>query len=311
MSKVEEIDYQALQALISRVEHAIEHELALEAEDLRLLLSAIHTLMTVQSKLEEKNITLHKLRKLLGMVQSSEKRPAADGDTDKKKAKKKPPRTPKQKNTSAKTEHHQLKDAKKGDPCPECPKGKLSKHDPSTLLRVTGSASLEAIKHVVEQLKCNLCGHVVSASLPEAVLKDGGAKQQYGYSARSVMAIHKHFSGIPYYHQGTLNDLFGWSVTASSIFDQCEQVANDIIPAFHALKRLAANADLIYIDDTNNRILDSKPQERPKRNGKGTQMRSGIYTSGLIAITQTGEKITLFNTNLGHAGEFLDDILCL
>ena len=46
---VEDIDYQALQELIVRVEHAIEHDLALEADDLRLLLSAIHTLMAVQS----------------------------------------------------------------------------------------------------------------------------------------------------------------------------------------------------------------------------------------------------------------------
>lgn len=311
MSKVEEIDYESLQALIARVEHAIEHELALEAEDLRLLLNAIHTLMTVQSKLEEKDVTLTKLRKLLGMVKSSEKRSSEDKATSKKNSKKKSPRKPKAKNTPAKVEHHKLEGVKKGDPCPECPKGKLSKHEPATLLRVTGNASLEAVKHIVEKLQCTLCDYVISAPIPEEVLKDGDAKQQYGYSARSVMAIHKHFSGIPYYHQGTLNDLFGWSVTASSIFDQCEYVANDSNPIFRALKHQAGNADVIYIDDTGNRILDSKPQELPKRNGSGTQLRSGIYTSGLIAITKTGKKIHLYNTNLGHAGEFLDEILRL
>lgn len=317
MNTVEDIDYESLKALIARVEHAIEHELALETEDLRLLLSAIHTLMSVQSKLDDKDITLHKLRKLLGMIKSSEKRPSTDSDTDsdtgkkKKDSKKKPPRKPKPKSTPAKTEHHKLEGVQKGDPCPECPKGKLSKQEPAILLRVTGSAPLEAIKHIAEKLKCTLCDYVVSAPLPKDVLDDGGARQQYGYSARSVMAIHKHFSGIPYYHQGTLNDLFGWPVTASSIFDQCEYVANDIISVFHEMKRVAANAPLFYIDDTNNRILDSQPEERPKRNGKGTQMRSGIYTSGLIAITETGKKIYLYNTNLGHAGEFLDDILRL
>ncbi len=313
MSTVEEIDYESLKELIARVEHAIEHELALEADDLRLLLSAIHTLMTVQSKLEEKDITLYKLRKLLGMITSSEKRKSTDTDTDPEDKKKKPRKKPKAKpkNKPARTEYHNLKDVKKSDPCPECPNGKLLKHEPSTLLRVTGSAPLEAVKHIVEQLKCNLCDYVLRAPLPQDVLNDGDAKQQYGYSARSVMSIHKHFSGIPYYHQGTLNELFGWPVTASSIFDQCEYVANDITPIFYEMKRVAANAPLIFIDDTNNRILDSKPEERPKRNGKGTEMRSGIYTSGLIAITETGKKIYLYNTNLGHAGEFLDDILRL
>lgn len=311
MSTVEEINYEELKALIARVEHAIEHELALEAEDLRLLLSAIHTLMTVQSKLEEKDITLNKLRKLLGMVTSSEKR-KSDGDTKKKKdRKKKPGGKPKPKSQPARTEHHKIEDAKKGDPCPECPSGKLVKHEPSTLLRVTGSTSLEAVKHVAERLKCNLCDCVVSAPLPKEVLDDGDARQQYGYSARSVMSIHKHFSGIPYYHQGTLNDLFGWPVTASTVFDQCEYVANDINPVLHELRRVAANAYLLYIDDTNNRILESQAEERPKRNGKGTQTRSGIYTSGLIAVTETGKKIYLYNTNLGHAGEFLDEILRL
>ena len=314
MSTVEDINYEALKELIARVEHAIEHELALEADDLRLLLNAIHTLMTVQSQLEEKDITLYKLRKLLGMITSSEKRKSADNDAseDNKKAnKKKQNRKPKPKKKPARTEHHKLEDVKKGDSCPECPKGKLFKKEPGTLLRISGSAPLEAVRHVVEQLECNLCGYVVSAPLPKEVLDDGSAQQQYGYSARSVMSIHKHFSGIPYYHQGTLNELFGWPVTASSIFDQCEYVANDVIPIFHEMKRVAANAYLIYIDDTNNRILDSKPEERPKRNGKGTQMRSGIYTSGLIAITDTGKKIYLYNTGLGHAGEFLDEILRL
>jgi len=315
MSKVEEIDYESLKALISRVEHAIEHEIALEADDLRLLLSAIHTLMTVQSKLDDKDITLHKLRKLLGMIKSSEKRPSADSDTDtdqkKKASNKNTQRKPKQKKTPARTVHHKLEGVKKGDPCPECPSGKLSKQEPAILLRVTGSAPLEAVKHIAEQLKCNLCDYVMRAPLPKDVLDDGDAKQQYGFSARSVMGIHKHFSGIPYYHQGTLNDLFGWSVTASSIFDQCEYLANDAVPAFYEMKRIAANAYLFYIDDTDNRILDSRPEERPKRNGKGTQMRSGIYTSGLIAITETGKKIYLYNTNLGHAGEFLDEILRL
>ena len=129
MSNVEEIDYESLKALITRVEHAIEHDIALEADDLRLLLSAIHTLMTVQSKLEDKDITLHKLRKLLGMITSSEKRASTDKDegTAKKGKKKKQPRKPKPKNEPAKTEHHKLEDVKKGDPCPECPSGKLDR----------------------------------------------------------------------------------------------------------------------------------------------------------------------------------------
>lgn len=310
MSHIEDIDQQALNALIDRVEHAIANDLALESSDLQLLLNAIHTLMALQSRLNDKDVTLNKLRKLLGMVKSSEKRTRSSDHPAKplKNATKKP-RKPRQKVTPARVEKHILSDIKKGDACPACPTGILGKYSPKVLLRISGDAPLEAVKHIAEQLQCNLCDYVVTADFPDSVMQDGGDNQQYGYSARSVMAIYKHFSGVPYYHQGMLNGLFGTAVTASTLFDQCEYVANDIMPCFHALRREAANGVLFYIDDTSHRILDQKPEKRPNRNGKGSRLRSGIYTSGMIAVTDKGKEIYLYNTSLGHAGEFLDDIL--
>jgi|GEM_PF-6036449 len=72
--KVSTIDLEQLEALIKRVEHAIAHDLSIEASDLGLLLQAIQTLVCLQQTIEDKNTTLLKLRKLLGMVSSSEKR---------------------------------------------------------------------------------------------------------------------------------------------------------------------------------------------------------------------------------------------
>ncbi|HXL58820.1 MAG TPA: hypothetical protein VN958_21305, partial [Chitinophagaceae bacterium] len=59
-----EIDRKALADLIVRVEEAIEHNLALSVDDLKLLLLAISTLCTLQEKIEADDVTLHKLRKL-------------------------------------------------------------------------------------------------------------------------------------------------------------------------------------------------------------------------------------------------------
>jgi len=311
---VQEIDYAELQALIARVEHAIEHGLALEAEDMRLLLSAIHTLLEVQTQLEEKNITLHKLRKLLGMIKSSEKRAHSTktDDRDEKECKRNKPKKPRKKKRKVEPKeviYHQLDDLKKGDSCTQCPNGRFRKYDAKILIRISGASPFEAKKHVVERFKCDLCNYVVSVDLPAVVTEDGSIDQRYGYSARSVMAIFKHFSGMPYFHQETLNDLFGYPITASTIYDQCEYLSNDCIPLYHQIKRIAANAVLFYIDDTPNRIIEQKSEQRPNRNGKGTRLRTGIYTSGLIAVTDTGEHIYLYNTNLGHAGEFLDHIL--
>ncbi|NOY73407.1 MAG: hypothetical protein GXP14_13740 [Gammaproteobacteria bacterium] len=247
---VQEIDDAALQALITRVEHAIEQGLALEAEDMRLLLRAIHTLLEIQTQLEEKNITLHKLRKLLGMVRRSEKRAnnlsnekdASGKPNNKHRQKLKKPRNAKKKVEPKEIVHHQLDGLKKGDPCPHCPNGTLRKYDWKTLLRISSTSPFEAKKHVVERLKCDLCDDVLSANLPQEVLQDGGVDQQYGYSARSVMAIFKHFSGMSYFHQETLNDLFGYPITASTIFDQCESVANDCRPLYHQLKHRFSQA---------------------------------------------------------------------
>ena len=73
-----------LDALIDRIEQAKTHSLALSAADYVLLLGAIMMLANSQERLEGNDLSIHKLRKLLGMVRSSEKLrdllPAADDE---------------------------------------------------------------------------------------------------------------------------------------------------------------------------------------------------------------------------------------
>lgn len=306
MTKVKEVDFKQIEALILRVEHALEHDLSLDPDDMRLILSAIHTLLEVQAKLEDKDTTLYKLKKLLGMIQQSERR-SRSGGVSRKKSKK--TSTKKKSAEPIKTTHHNIIDLKKGDACPQCPTGKLRKHDPIEFIRVKGSTEYSSEKHIIERIKCDLCGYVVTADIDEQITKDGDIGQKYGYSARSMMAIKKNFSGNPYFHQETLNDMFGQPIRASTIYDQCEYVANDTSSSYYELKRQASNAVLFYIDDTGNRILDQKPELRKKRNGKGSVQRKGVYTSGLIAVLDTGQVIYLYETSLGHAGEMIDEIL--
>jgi hypothetical protein len=312
--KVQEIDAKALAALIERIEEAIEHDLALSVNDMKLLLIAITTLCTLQSKMEQDDITLHKLRKLLGMIKQSERHQKPEnkeGNPSKgnKRAKNKSKRKCRSRPKSPKVVFHKMQNHKKGEVCPGCHCGKLYKYEPSNLLRITGHARYEAIRHVVERVRCNACQQLYKAPLPDEVLEDGDANQQYGYSARSLMVIDKFYSGTPYYHQSNLANIFGCSISASTIFDQCELVANDVMPVFNELKRLSANAYLFLLDDTHNRILRQKPEMRDKPNGKGKQLRTGVYSSGLIAPLKDGNEVILFETSLGHAGEHLDHIL--
>lgn len=122
------------------------------------------------------------------------------------------------------------------------------------------------------------------------------------------MVINKYYTANPFYRQQTLNNLLGESITASSVFDQCEKVANALQPVFKVLNRLAANADLFYLDDTTNRILDQKPRIKQSRDGH-KRLRSGIYTSSVLAIDDQKRPIVLFRTSIGHAGEFMHEIL--
>ncbi len=309
-----DIDGKALEALITRVSEAKENNLALSPDDCQLLLNALVTLASMQDRLAHHDVTVHKLRKLLGIEKSSERLSQL---LSAKKSPKKPSKRNKNKGndedafTPVKPEVviHPLNDVAKGDVCIECQIGKVYKTDPGSFLRITGHSPFTPEQHVMERFRCNACGVYTTAPLPDPVLNDGDSHQKYGYSARSLMAIYKYFAGLPFYRQCSIQKLLGVKISASTVFDQVELVCNDIYPVYQALFNLAANAVHYYIDDTTHRILDAKPIEKRVRNSDKTQMRSGVYTSGAIATTKDNHAIVLFETNIGHAGEFIDSIL--
>ncbi len=307
----EEISKEELDALLRRMEEAIEHGLALSSDDLILLMNAIQTLTSVQTELQNNNVTLHKLKKLLGIVTSSEKRNTGTGGTRKKpKGKKKPPR----KNAKPKVVVCNHKDLKKGDQCPNpnCGgKGKVYPFRVKISTRVSGHSPYEEIEYHRERLRCNLCHTVFTAPLPDDVLFEGPDGQMYEYPARSLMAMDKFYSGEGYNHQENLTSMLGRRVSSSTAFDQCENLANDATPIFNQIKRDAAKAPNLLGDDTPHRILDKEPEVRPNRNGKGKRLRTGIYTSCLIANTANNEEIVLMETSLGHFGEAVDNVLKL
>lgn len=329
-----EIDEAALDALVDRVGEAREHNLALSVEDYDLLLSALLMLANMQERLSHNDLSIHKLRKLMGMVRSSEKlkdllpgehgssdddattaaenpdgehtgtRSGAPGRGSKGNAKRtSKPKPPPMKPTVI---HHPITGMCKGDTCPGCHAGKVYKHTPGQFLRIVGHAPLSAERHVSESLRCNGCGEVFCADLPAEVRADGPPDQQYGYSARTVMAIYKYFAGQPFYRQQTVQGLLGGHLSASTIFDQCEQVANTLNPIFKCLMLMAADAPLLHLDDTTHRILRQEPVLKT-RGGK-QRLRTGVYTSAALALLYE-QRVVLFQTNVGHAGEWVEELL--
>lgn len=305
-----DLSSEELDALLERLQQAIDYDLALDSDDIRLLLNAVMTLASMQERLSDNKVTLHKLRKLLGIVTSSEKLSGLLGNDKANSQRKTTPNKKQKKKTTTPPPKvfHDFENLKKGDCCPDCQLGKLYKYEPAQLLRISGHTPFTPELHISERLRCNACGQFFTAPLSEDIIEDGDNHQKYGYSARSLMALNKYFMGAPFYRQESLQSILGLSISASTIFDQCEYVANDCQPVFNALKIIAADAEHFHLDDTTHRILEQAPIEKKKRGSDKMQTRTGLYASGIIATT--GDKdIILFQTNIGHAGEFIDELL--
>lgn len=308
---IAELSEADLDGLIERLEQAIAHDLALSVSDLQVLLQVLLSFAHLHERLSERDITLHKLRKLAGIVQSSEKL----SHLLPKSSNKKPPQAaqlpvePPAEPVIHERCTHAIEGLEKGQVCPECQRGKLYKYAPAAFLRIEGQSPFLCTLHLLERLRCNTCGAYFTAELSPTVQADGATGQSYGYSARAMMALHKYFAGLPFYRQHTLQQLFGTPVSASTVFEQCEQVANAVQPVFKALMAQAAGAVHYHLDDTTNRILNQSPVEKPDRKTGTLKTRTGIYTSGVIATLESGAEILLFETNIGHAGEWIDQIL--
>lgn len=339
-----ELSERDMDGLIRRVRQALDDDLALSKDDLALVVSALGSLLHLHDQIGDHKITLRKLRQLLGLVSASEKlsdliNPKDDDnkstnaddvtDSDEHQAEeeqaeepaeesaKKPSVKPKKsgkkkpRNTVKATQHkHALEGPRRGDTCPDCGRGKLYKYEPATFLRIVGQTPFSAHRHLMERVRCNACQGYQTAQPSAEVLDDGGVGQQYGYSARALMALNKFYMGSPYYRQESLQALLGVPITASTLFDQCEHAVNAITPLFRKLCYLAGNAELILLDDTSHRILSQKEAiQKPDRRTGLLKSRTGVYSSGVVATDRAGYKIVLFETNIGHAGEWLDSLL--
>jgi transposase len=75
--------------------------------------------------------------------------------------------------TGAKRIHVAHGSLKPGQRCPKCEKGKIYRiQEPAVIIRITGQAPLQATVYEMERLRCNLCGEVFTAEVPEEVGPD-------------------------------------------------------------------------------------------------------------------------------------------
>jgi transposase len=211
-----------------------------------------------------------------------------------------------------------------GDDCPECGKGKVyDTGRPGVLIRIVGQAPLQATVYELQKLRCNLCGKLFTAQVP-----DGVSTRKHDATVGSMIALLKYGSGLPFNRTRRLQGSLGIPLPAATQWDIVHAKAKRIKPAVEELIRQAAQGDVIYNDDTTNKILEfmgkrarkakaafaeaalqeEETPENPADKGKNKKERSGLFTSGIVAQC-ADHQIALFFTGRQHCGENLGDVL--
>ncbi len=315
MQTPERLDFtpDQIEALLDRIANK-----CLEADDYPLLADLIRAIVWMNLSLQEKELTIKRLRKIFGIKTETAKKllNLAGGQSDQK------PKDPKEKDNKEKEKKgkHGHKPAseyteaklieiahqtlRKGDRCPECLKGKLFHLKPGSVIRIKGQPWLQVEIYKPERLRCSLCGKVFTATLP----LEGSLSSRADSTAKAIVSLLKYRGGVPFYRQGQIQEALGAPISASEIWEMTEDVANVAQPIYGLLCTEAAKGKIVQNDDTKARVLKLE-QDIKEQELKEKDERTGIFTTAILSTLESGIKIGLFFTGRKHAGENLDALL--
>lgn len=140
-----------------------------------------------------------------------------------------------------------------GDRCPLCGRGTIYRHETSVLLKIQGNPPLVGERIEREAGRCSGCGAIFYGELPARV-----NEERYEPSALSMLVLSKYGLGVPWSRLERWQKELGVPVAASTQWDLTERVADQVLPVWQFLRRLAARAELIFIDDSWYLIKDEK-----------------------------------------------------
>ena len=209
-----------------------------------------------------------------------------------------------------------------GDPCPKCETGTLyDTGRPGVLVRLVGQAPVKAMVYYLQKLRCNPCGALFTAELPQGVDPEEKCDPTVG----SMIALLKYGYGMPFHRQETLQGNLGIPLSDATQWDIVNGQAERVEPVWEELVRQAAQGDLVHNDDTGVKILElmgERSRQAALENSADDTAedsaedsvkepapdRTGMFTTGIVA-TGDGHKIALFLSGRQHAGENLKDVL--
>jgi transposase len=170
------------------------------------------------------------------------------------------------------------------------------------LVRITGGPPLSATVYERQQLRCNLCGEVYTAPLPENV-----PEEKYDAPAAAMIALLKYGSGLPFNRLASLQGSLGVPLSASTQWEIVRDAARALEGVYEALIDEAAAGEVLHNDDTSMPVLALRSSAPEPEEGIDPE-RTGVFTSGIVS-TKEGRRIALFFTGRRHAGENLAQVL--
>lgn len=325
--KIPQIDPTEIEILIEKLEQN-----KLEERERRLIVALLRTFLYIVAQLQEKKITLLKIKEMIfgrkseknkkekagkGRDQASEGG-SGDGESSEQSRE---PRNEKDESAGAESaeafrghgrnpvsaypgakkvrcRHWELQS---GHDCPDlrC-EGKVYRAlRPHQFTQYTGQPAITVTIYEQEVMRCNDCGKEYEAPLPEGV-----SPKRYDETADATIAIVKSGLGTPYNRSAALQRDCGMPLSESVMAERCKAVAEALYPIYQEMKRQAADGKVFYGDDTPVRILELMKENKEKEPGE----RVGMQTSGIVVQTKEGDWIALYMSGRKHAGENLEEL---
>lgn len=211
---------------------------------------------------------------------------------------------------------------KPNDLCPCGCGGRVRAIPPRRIVRLRGNAPITGKCFNVEQLRCDTCGEVFEATLPDEV-----GNEKYDFTAMAIVALLKYGVGFPFSRLARLQASAGVPLAPATQWDLCERSARRVVPVFLRLLALGAQGNLLYVDDTSAKILGivrrlgESPEAAAMRAAQldaqelllplpppRPETRKGTFTTGVVS--EVGEHtVVLYLTGWRHAGDNLEHVL--
>jgi transposase len=268
----------------------------LDEQDKRMIDRLLRTLLYVVGLLQEKKVTLLRLKEMV-FGKKSEKMKRREGEkgepkdepergvqeggkgdgsqrpkneklegVEGEKPQRKPGhgRRPSSEYPGARKVHCRHQQLVSGSPCPsQSCRGKVYQERPHQFIQFTGQPAIQATQYEQEVVRCRECGAVYEAPLPEGV-----SAKKWDETADAQIAIERHAKYTPSYRTARMQEMCGVALPESVQSERCREVADALEPIYERMKKEAAQGKVFQIDDTPVRILELVKENKEKKQGK-------------------------------------------